>query len=82
MRGPTILLYHRIGEERFDPWAMTVSSENFADQMNFIAWLDEWTGTPALESNGSVFGSVSRFLAHVSGRDRDRSPLNAFMQPL
>jgi peptidoglycan/xylan/chitin deacetylase (PgdA/CDA1 family) len=37
VRGPTILLYHRIGEERFDPWAMTVSSENFADQMNWLA---------------------------------------------
>ena len=35
--GPTILLYHRIGEDRFDPWAMTISADNFAAQMEWPA---------------------------------------------
>ena len=35
--GPTILLYHRIGEDRFDPWAMTISADNFAAQMEWLA---------------------------------------------
>ena len=35
--GPTILLYHRIGVDRFDPWAMTISADNFAAQMEWLA---------------------------------------------
>lgn len=35
--GPTILLYHRIGEDRFDPWAMSISADNFAAQMEWLA---------------------------------------------
>ena len=35
--GPTILLYHRIGVDRFDPWAMTISADNFAEQMKWLA---------------------------------------------
>ena len=35
--GPTILLYHRIGVDRFDPWAMTISADNFAAQMDWLA---------------------------------------------
>lgn len=35
--GPSILLYHRITEERFDPWSLAVSPTHFADQMEWIA---------------------------------------------
>ena len=35
--GPSILLYHRITEERFDPWSLAVSPTHFADQMEWMA---------------------------------------------
>ncbi|WP_028969880.1 polysaccharide deacetylase family protein [Sphingomonas sp. URHD0057] len=34
--SPAILMYHRIADERFDPWALAVRKENFAGQ---LAWL-------------------------------------------
>ena len=34
--GPTILLYHRIAEEPFDPWALAVSPTHFNEQMEWI----------------------------------------------
>ena len=34
--GPAILMYHRIADESFDPWGLAVSSENFADQLDWI----------------------------------------------
>ena len=34
--GPAILMYHRIADESFDPWALAVSPGNFADQ---LAWI-------------------------------------------
>ena len=36
-RGPAILLYHRVAEEAFDPWALAVSPTHFADQMEWLA---------------------------------------------
>ncbi len=35
--GPAILMYHRIAQERFDPWALAVSPRNFADQLDWIS---------------------------------------------
>lgn len=35
--GPAILLYHRVAEDRFDPWALAVSPTHFADQMEWLA---------------------------------------------
>jgi glycosyltransferase involved in cell wall biosynthesis/peptidoglycan/xylan/chitin deacetylase (PgdA/CDA1 family) len=35
--GPAILMYHRIADESFDPWALAVSPANFADQLEWIA---------------------------------------------
>jgi glycosyltransferase involved in cell wall biosynthesis len=35
--GPAILMYHRIVEERFDPWGLAVSGANFAEQVKWIA---------------------------------------------
>jgi peptidoglycan/xylan/chitin deacetylase (PgdA/CDA1 family) len=34
--SPTILMYHRIAEEPFDPWGLSVTPANFRDQ---LAWL-------------------------------------------
>jgi peptidoglycan/xylan/chitin deacetylase (PgdA/CDA1 family) len=34
--GPVILLYHRIAEEAFDPWALAVSPEHFSEQMRWV----------------------------------------------
>src|SRR5436190_15059981 len=34
--SPAILMYHRIADERFDPWGLAVRKENFAEQ---LAWL-------------------------------------------
>jgi peptidoglycan/xylan/chitin deacetylase (PgdA/CDA1 family)/glycosyltransferase involved in cell wall biosynthesis len=35
--GPAILMYHRIAEERFDPWSLAVSPANFDDQLQWIS---------------------------------------------
>lgn len=35
--GPAILMYHRVADERFDPWGLAVSPSNFADQVQWIA---------------------------------------------
>jgi peptidoglycan/xylan/chitin deacetylase (PgdA/CDA1 family) len=35
--GPAILLYHRVTEDRFDPWSLAVSPTHFADQMEWLA---------------------------------------------
>lgn len=35
--GPAILMYHRIADERFDPWALAVSPANFSDQLDWIS---------------------------------------------
>ena len=35
-QGPFILLYHRIAEENFDPWALAVSPAHFSNQMEWI----------------------------------------------
>jgi peptidoglycan/xylan/chitin deacetylase (PgdA/CDA1 family) len=35
--GPTILMYHRVAAESFDPWSLAVSPENFSDQLGWIA---------------------------------------------
>ena len=34
--GPSILLYHRIAEEVFDPWSLAVSPAHFSEQMEWI----------------------------------------------
>jgi peptidoglycan/xylan/chitin deacetylase (PgdA/CDA1 family) len=34
---PVILMYHRIADESFDPWALAVAPERFGDQ---LAWLN------------------------------------------
>lgn len=34
---PAILMYHRIAEEPFDPWGLSVSPERFAGQLDWIA---------------------------------------------
>ena len=34
--GPAILLYHRIAEETFDPWALAVSPARFVEQMEWL----------------------------------------------
>ena len=34
--GPTILMYHRLAEESFDPWELAVSPVNFADQLEWL----------------------------------------------
>lgn len=34
---PLILMYHRVTEDRFDPWGLTVSAEHFADQVRWLA---------------------------------------------
>lgn len=36
-RGPTVLLYHRIAEERHDPFGLCVSPTNFAAQLDLLA---------------------------------------------
>ena len=33
---PAILMYHRIGEDTFDPWGVGVSPTNFADHLNWL----------------------------------------------
>jgi glycosyltransferase involved in cell wall biosynthesis len=35
--GPAILMYHRIADERFDPWGLAVSRANFAEQVEWMA---------------------------------------------
>lgn len=35
--GPTILMYHRVAEERFDPWGLAVTPAKFAEQMEWLA---------------------------------------------
>ena len=35
--GPAILMYHRIADERFDPWALAVSPANFADHLDWLS---------------------------------------------
>ena len=35
--GPAILMYHRVAEERFDPWGLAVSPANFSSQLEWIA---------------------------------------------
>ena len=35
--GPAILMYHRIADEEFDPWALAVSPANFEEQLDWIA---------------------------------------------
>lgn len=35
--GPAILMYHRIAEERFDPWALAVSPAHFADHLEWLS---------------------------------------------
>jgi peptidoglycan/xylan/chitin deacetylase (PgdA/CDA1 family) len=34
---PTILMYHRVAEERFDPWGLAVSPGNFYQQLSWTA---------------------------------------------
>lgn len=34
---PAILMYHRVAHERFDPWGLAVSPDNFAAQVEWIA---------------------------------------------
>lgn len=34
---PTILMYHRIAEDAFDPWGLAVSPRMFADQLRWLA---------------------------------------------
>jgi len=34
---PVILMYHRIAHDRFDPWGLAVSPDNFADQLQWLA---------------------------------------------
>lgn len=36
-RGPVVLLYHRIAEERHDPFGLCVSPANFAAQLDLLA---------------------------------------------
>ena len=36
-RGPAVLLYHRVADDPFDPWALAVSPTHFADQMEWLA---------------------------------------------
>ena len=36
-RRPAILMYHRVAEERFDPWGLAVSPANFRAQINWLA---------------------------------------------
>ena len=33
---PVILLYHRIGRPELDPWGLSVSPENFVQQMAYL----------------------------------------------
>lgn len=35
--GPAILMYHRIADERFDPWALAVEPANFEQQLDWIS---------------------------------------------
>lgn len=35
--GPAILMYHRVAEERFDPWGLAVHPSRFAEQMEWLA---------------------------------------------
>lgn len=35
--GPSILMYHRIADESFDPWGMAVSPSHFAEQLDWLA---------------------------------------------
>ncbi len=35
--GPAILMYHRVADERFDPWSLAVSPANFQSQLEWIA---------------------------------------------
>ena len=34
---PAILMYHRIAQERFDPWGLAVSHDRFGDQLKWLA---------------------------------------------
>jgi len=35
--APVILMYHRVGEPAYDPWGLSVSRSNFADQLRCLA---------------------------------------------
>lgn len=35
--GPVILVYHRIADERFDPWGLAVSPAHFAEQVEWLS---------------------------------------------
>jgi peptidoglycan/xylan/chitin deacetylase (PgdA/CDA1 family) len=37
LRGPLVLMYHRIADHDPDPWALSVSSQHFAEQMELVA---------------------------------------------
>lgn len=34
---PTILMYHRVADETFDPWGLAVSPANFVDQLSWLS---------------------------------------------
>src|SRR3954447_19166970 len=36
-RRPVILMYHRIADEKFDPWGLCVAPDTFADQLSWLA---------------------------------------------
>jgi peptidoglycan/xylan/chitin deacetylase (PgdA/CDA1 family) len=36
-RRPAILMYHRIADEKFDPWGLCVAPDRFADQLSWLA---------------------------------------------
>src|SRR5690349_12394570 len=54
--GPAILMYHRIANESFDPWGLSVSPRNFAEQ---IDWLS---------ANRSILGLTDFAQLHRKGR--------------
>jgi peptidoglycan/xylan/chitin deacetylase (PgdA/CDA1 family) len=37
LRGPVVLMYHRIAEQDPDPWGLSVSPHHFAEQMEVLA---------------------------------------------
>src|SRR5438270_773320 len=34
---PVILMYHRIADEKFDPWGLCVTPDRFANQLSWVA---------------------------------------------
>jgi peptidoglycan/xylan/chitin deacetylase (PgdA/CDA1 family) len=37
VRLPVILMYHRIADEKFDPWGLAVAPDRFAEQLSWLA---------------------------------------------